>query len=135
MAVALAASGQAQRVLEAISARNRRPALILAALHDLALAGRCPPLMAALTVGDFDAVADAAVDAVFVQADWVVATARKSLRTVETGSCSVLYPAVADVADRLDAAAVALIDVGGFCRRQPACRPRRHHLQHQPVPR
>jgi len=38
------------------------------ALHDLTLAGRCPPLPAALAAGDFDAIADAAVDAVVVQA-------------------------------------------------------------------
>lgn len=112
MAVALAGSGQAQRVLETVPARHRRPALILAALHDLALAGRCPPLTAALAAGDVDAIAAAAVEAVVVQADWVVATARRSWRTVQTGSCPVLYPAVAEAAHRLDAAAVALIDVG-----------------------
>ncbi len=112
MAVALAGSGQAQRVLETVPARHRRPALILAVLHDLALAGCCPPLTVALAAGDFDAIADAAVEAVVVQADWVVATARRSLRTVDAGSCPVLYPAVAEAAHRVDAAAVALIDVG-----------------------
>jgi hypothetical protein len=42
VAVALSESGEALRAIEAAPARKRRPEVILAALHDLALAGRSP---------------------------------------------------------------------------------------------
>ena len=47
VAVALSESGTALRVIEALPARKRHPTVILAALHDLALAGRAPELAAA----------------------------------------------------------------------------------------
>ena len=52
VAVALSESGEALRAIEAAPARKRHPALILAALHDLALAGRAPALAAAYAAGD-----------------------------------------------------------------------------------
>ena len=39
------------RAVERMSARTRRPPLVLAALHDLALAGRAPALAAAYAGG------------------------------------------------------------------------------------
>src|SRR6202044_3360628 len=42
VAVALSESGEALRAIEAAPARKRHPTVILAALHDLALAGRAP---------------------------------------------------------------------------------------------
>ena len=42
VAIALSESGEALRAIEAVPARKRQPTVILAALHDLALAGRGP---------------------------------------------------------------------------------------------
>src|SRR6185437_6928366 len=42
VAVALSESAEALRAIEAAPARRRHPTVILAALHDLALAGRAP---------------------------------------------------------------------------------------------
>jgi hypothetical protein len=44
VAVALSESDEALRAIEAAPARKRHPTVILAALHDLALAGRAPAL-------------------------------------------------------------------------------------------
>jgi hypothetical protein len=112
VAVALGESAEALRAIEAAPARKRHPALILAALHDLALAGRAPALAAAFTAGDGDAAAGAAIDTLLRLTDAVAATAtRRQLRAGETGRCAVLYPAVAEAARRVGAEAVGLIDV------------------------
>jgi hypothetical protein len=47
VAIALSESDEALRAIEAAPARKRHPTLILAALHDLALAGCAPTLAAA----------------------------------------------------------------------------------------
>src|SRR5215217_6368661 len=61
VAVALSESDEALRAIEAAPARKRHPTVILAALHDLALAGRAPALAAAYAAADGDAaVAEAA---------------------------------------------------------------------------
>ena len=44
VAVALSDSDEALRAIEAAPSRKRHPTVILAALHDLALAGRAPAL-------------------------------------------------------------------------------------------
>jgi hypothetical protein len=101
------------RALEAMPVRARRPPALLAALHDLALAGRAPVLAAAYAAGDGDAAAGAAVDTLLRRADAVAAiAARRRPRTDETGRCAVLYPAVAEAAHRAGAEAVGLVDVG-----------------------
>ncbi len=113
VAVALSESGQALRAIQAAPARKRNPAVILAALHDLALAGRAPALAAAYAAADSDAAADAAIDTLVAMTDSVVATAvRLPVRASETGRCAVLYPAIAEAARRVGAKAVGLIDVG-----------------------
>jgi hypothetical protein len=113
VAVALSESGEALRAIEAAPARKRRPAVILAALHDLALAGRAPALAAAYAAADGDAAAGAAIDTLLRMTDSVVAIAvRRPTPTNETGRCAVLYPAIAEAAHRLGAHAVGLIDVG-----------------------
>ncbi|MFJ8081184.1 DUF2332 domain-containing protein [Streptomyces sp. NPDC096205] len=113
VAVALSESEAALRAVEAAPARKRQPALILAALYDLALAGRAPELAAAYAAGDGDAAARAAVETLLVRADEVAALAvRRRTRTDVTGRCAVLYPAVAEAARRVGAKAVGLIDVG-----------------------
>jgi hypothetical protein len=113
VAVALSESGEALRAIEAAPARRRHPAVILAALHDLALAGRAPALAAAYAAGDGDAAADAAIEALLRMTDSVAAIAgRRKARTDETGRCAVLYPAIAEAARRAGADAVGLIDVG-----------------------
>jgi hypothetical protein len=62
VAVALSESDEALRAIEAAPARKRHPTVILAALHDLALAGRAPALAAAYAAADGDAAAGAAID-------------------------------------------------------------------------
>lgn len=113
IAAALSESDEALRAIEAAPARKRHPTLILAALHDLALAGRAPALAAAYAVADGDAAAAAAIDTLVRMTDSVVAIAlHRRVRTSETVRCAVLYPAIAEAARRLDAKAVGLIDVG-----------------------
>jgi hypothetical protein len=113
VAVALSASEEALRAVEAAPARRRHPTVILAALHDLALAGRAPALAAAYAAGDGDAAATAAIDTLVGMTDSVVAiAARRRTRANETGCCAVLYPAIAEAARRAGANAVGLIDVG-----------------------
>jgi hypothetical protein len=113
VAAALSESGEALRAIEAAPARKRHPALILAALHDLALAGRAPALAAAYAAADGDAAASAAIDTLLRMTDLVVAIAvRRKIRNNETGRCAVLYPAIAEAAHRAGANAVGLIDVG-----------------------
>lgn len=113
VAVALSESDEALRAIESAPARKRHPTVILAALHDLALAGRAPALAAAYAAADGDAAADAAIDTLLRMTDSVVAIAvRRQTRTNETGRCAVLYPAIAEAARRVGANAVGLIDVG-----------------------
>jgi hypothetical protein len=113
VAIALSESDEALRAIEAAPARKRQPTLILAALHDLALAGRAPALAAAYAAADGDAAAGAAIDTLLRMTDDVVAIAvRRRPQTIETGRCAVLYPAIAEAARRVGATAVGLIDVG-----------------------
>ena len=113
VAVALSESGEALRAIETAPARKRHPTVILAALHDLALAGRAPALAAAYAAADGDAAAGAAIDTLLRMTDSVVAIAvRRPTRANETGRCAVLYPAIAEAARRAGANAVGLIDVG-----------------------
>jgi hypothetical protein len=112
VALALSESDEALRAIEAAPARRRHPTLILAALHDLALAGRAPALAAAYADGDGDAAARAAIDTMVRMTDSVAAIAvHRRARTNETGRCAVLYPAIAEAARRVGATAVGLIDV------------------------
>jgi hypothetical protein len=114
VAVAVSASDEALRAIEAAPARKRNPAVILAALHDLALAGRAPELAEAYAAADGDAAAAAAIDTLLRMTESVVAIAvRRQVRADETGRGAVLYPAIAEVARRVGAEAVGLIDVGG----------------------
>lgn len=113
VAVALSESDDALRAIGTAPARRRHPTVILAALHDLAIAGRAPALAAAYAAADGDAAADAAIDTLLRMTDSVVAVAvRRRTRPDETGRCTVLYPAIAEAAHRVGATAVGLIDVG-----------------------
>jgi hypothetical protein len=113
VAVALSESDEALHAIEAAPARKRHPTVILAALHDLTLDGRAPALAAAYAAADGDAAAAAAIDTLLRLTDSVVAIAvQRQVRTNETGHCAVLYPAIAEVARRVGATAVGLIDVG-----------------------
>ncbi|WP_277210991.1 DUF2332 domain-containing protein [Isoptericola croceus] len=113
VAVALSESPEALRAVEEAPARKRHPALILAVLHDLALAGRAPALAAAHAAGDGDAAAAAAVETLRQRPDAVgeIAACRRLL-TDETGRGAVLSPAVSEAARRIGARSVGLIDVG-----------------------
>jgi hypothetical protein len=113
VAVTLSESGEALRAIETAPARKRHPTVVLAALHDLALAGRAPALAEAHAAADRDAAARAAIDTLLRMTDSVVAIAvRRKPQTFETGRCAVLYPAIAEAARRAGANAVGLIDVG-----------------------
>ena len=101
VAVTLSASREALCAIEAAPARKRHPTVILAALHDLALAGRAPALAAAYAAADGDAAAGAAIDTLLRMTGSVVAIAvRRKPRANETGRCAVLYPAIAEAARR-----------------------------------
>ncbi|HEY3508946.1 DUF2332 domain-containing protein [Kribbella sp. NPDC051137] len=158
VAIALSESAEALRVIEAAPPRRRHPSLVLAALHDLALAGQAPALAAALAAANAstapatptdpsskpsskptseptsehsaEAVADAplrgAASGVRVRSAGVVAVevmvgmgelvlgriAGRKVRGDEGGRHAVLYPAVTEVARRVGADAIGLIDVG-----------------------
>jgi hypothetical protein len=112
VAVALSESEAALGAIRAAPAPKRHPRVILAALYDLALAGRAPALAAAYAAGDGDAAASAAIDTLLAMTEAVVAIAvRRRPRTNETGRCAVLYPAIAEAARRVDATSVGLIDL------------------------
>lgn len=114
VALAFAGSDQALGVLGSLPARRRHPRAVLAALHDLALAGRAPALATAYLVGDAEAAARAALEALLGLTEEVLAiVGRRPVRDDVTGHATVLHPAVAEVAHRVGAAAVGLIDVGG----------------------
>ncbi|WP_163543115.1 DUF2332 domain-containing protein [Occultella kanbiaonis] len=113
VAIAVSRSSAALRAVETAPARRRRPAMVLAALHALALAGRAPALAEAYAAGDGDAAASAAVETLTAMADAVVAiVTSRQLRAEETGRATVLYPAIAHAAHRAGANAIGLIDVG-----------------------
>jgi hypothetical protein len=113
VALAVSGSDEALHAIETAPARKRHPALILAALHDLALAGQAQSLAAAYAAGDGGAAAGAAIDTLLRLTDPVVdLVTRRQLRTIESVRCSVLYPAIAEAAHRVGASAVGLIDVG-----------------------
>ena len=83
VAVALSESDAALRAIEAAPARRRQPRMILAALHDLALARRAPALAAAYAAADGDAAAGAAIDTLARMTDSVVAIAvRRQTRAI-----------------------------------------------------
>jgi hypothetical protein len=113
VAIALSESEACLRAIAAAPARRRHPTLILAALQDLALAGRAPALAAPYAVADGDAAAVAAIDVLVRMTDSVAAIAgRRKVRIGETGRYGVLYPAIVEAARRAGAGAVGLIDVG-----------------------
>ena len=114
VAGALSESGEALRAIETAPARGRHPAVILAALHDLALAGRAPALAAAYAAADGDAAAAAAIDTLLGMTGAVVAIAgRRPPRAFGCdGRGAVLYPAIAEAARRAGADSVGLVDVG-----------------------
>jgi hypothetical protein len=90
---------------------ERRPRVVLAALHDLALAGRAPALAAAFAARDGDAAAAAALDTLLTMPDAVAEiAARRRPRSHQAGCATVLYPAIAAAAQGADA--VGLIDIG-----------------------
>src|SRR5215467_13042159 len=92
VAVALSESGEALRAIETAPARKRHPTVILAALHDLALAGRAPALAAAYAAADGDAAAGAAIGTLLRMTGSVVDIAvRRPVRTYGTVRCAVLY--------------------------------------------
>lgn len=113
VAIALSESEAAMRAIAAVPVRKRRPAVILAALHDLALSGRARLLAAAYELGDVEAAATAAINTLLELTDTIVdIAAHRTPRYDDTGRCGVLYPAIAEVARRTGVNTVGLIDVG-----------------------
>ncbi|GGM09064.1 DUF2332 domain-containing protein [Nakamurella endophytica] len=112
VALAVSRSDPALQVLAAAPGRARRPAALLAALHDLAVAGRAPALAAAYAAGDGPAAAAAAVAVLLRDSGAVLATAaRRAPCGDETGRWAALYPVVAAAAHRTGAARIGLVDV------------------------
>lgn len=112
IAVAISESEAALAVIERAPVRRRQPALILACLYDLALSGRAPQLLAALSGTDSVATGAAGTAALLGHPDVVVATARhRQLRSIDVGRCATLLPAVAEAAHRGGTDTVGLIDL------------------------
>src|SRR5215217_370014 len=133
VAVALSESDEALRAIEAAPARKRHPRVILAALYDLALAGRAPALAGAYAASDGDAAASAAIDTLLAMPAAVVATAvRRRTRTNETGRGGA-------VSGHCRGGPPGRRDGGWAGRRglfggvQPRCRSRWHHLQQRTI--
>ncbi|NKQ53023.1 DUF2332 domain-containing protein [Amycolatopsis sp. K13G38] len=113
VSIAVSESGEALRAIETAPARKRQPAVILAALHDLALAGRAPALAGAYAAGNAEAAAGAAIETLLKLTGEVVdIAAHRRPRPDETGHGAVLYPAIAEAAHRVGTNAIGLIDVG-----------------------
>ncbi|WP_328998945.1 DUF2332 domain-containing protein [Kribbella sp. NBC_00709] len=123
LALALSESDAALHAIETAPARKRHPALILAALHNLALTGQAPSLTAAYAAvatdaglplaASVDAAVVAAVEALVGMTDAVVSVvAQRKVRGNATGNHALLYPAIAEVARRVGASSVGLVDVG-----------------------
>ncbi len=111
VAGALSRSDAVVRRLEAAAARD--PAVLLAALHDRALAGAAPALAAAYAAGDGGLAGRTAVDLLLHGTGEVLAVAsRRRLPAPTTPVRAVLRPAVACAAHRLGAYAVALVHLG-----------------------
>lgn len=134
IALALSESDAALRAIETAPARKRNPALILAALHHLALTGQAPTLATAYTaaaasaapsdsaaaapadsraVAIGDSAADAAIQTLGEMTAAVVAVvSERKVRANVGGNHAVLYPAIAELARRVGVSTVGLIDVG-----------------------
>ncbi|GAB2684276.1 DUF2332 domain-containing protein [Thalassiella azotivora] len=113
VATALGESGAAQEVLASAPGLLRRPAAVLAALHDLTLGGRAPALARAVAAGDADAAADCAADTLRrLTAEVVDVATRRPVATDEATSRAVLHPALAVAAGRSGAGAVGLVHLG-----------------------
>jgi hypothetical protein len=113
IANALSKSDEALRVIETAPARQRHPGTILAAVHDLALAGDAPALAKAFATANATDVGAVAAEVVVGMGELVVARAvGRRVRADEGGRHAVLYPAVVEVARRVRSGAVGLIDVG-----------------------
>lgn len=134
LALALSESDTALGAIETAPARKRNPALILAALHNLALTGQAPTLATAYkaaatsatpadsatvangdsgTVANGDSTVEAAIRTLVDMSDAVSAVvSRRKVRANVDGNHAVLYPAIAEVVRRTEANAIGLIDVG-----------------------
>lgn len=106
VAVAISESDEALRAIGAAPPRKRAPAVVLAALHDLALAGHAPAVAAAYADRDPDRAARAAIAALRE-----MPAADRTPRT-PGGHAPVLHPLVAEAAHRVGAGAVGLVGVG-----------------------
>lgn len=113
VSIAFSESSAALRAIEAAPARKRQPALILAALHDLALAGHAPALSEAYANADSEAAAAAAIATLLHMGDSVAAiAARRRIQTIAFEHCAVLYPAITAAAQWAGADSIGLIDAG-----------------------
>ena len=80
------------RAIAAAPARRRSPTAILAALHDLALAGHAPELAAAYAARDGDAAASAAIDRCCATASWPGTGRSGPTRAAATPCCTRPWP-------------------------------------------
>ena len=113
VALGLSESGPALRVLGTIQPSRRHPAVVLAALDDLALSGRAAELAAAYAAGDGDAAAAAAVGALVGAPDAVAdLVAARRMAGDECSRSPVLLPGIARAVQRTGATALGLIDLG-----------------------
>ena len=113
VAAGVAEDAAALAVIAAAPVDKQHPTVVLAVLHDLALAGTAPEVAAAFAAGDGRAAAAAVRAAIVEHRDALLrAVGERQTQTNEVGRSALLYPAVAEAAARVGAARVALVDVG-----------------------
>jgi hypothetical protein len=114
----LARRPEALRWLDAAAPVQRRPNLLLAALHDRVLAGSGGALAAYFASADGQRPPDdalpAALDALLDDEQEALrdAIARNGTQTNEVGRCAVLWPALGEIARRCGGRPLALLDFG-----------------------
>lgn len=123
VAVALSESAEALGIIDSAPARKRHPNLVLAALHDLVLAGEAPSLAAAFAAAGNTTrpaagagaarVGDVAVEVLVGMADAVLERVRgRTVRADEGGRHALLYPAIGEAARRVGSDSAGLIGIG-----------------------
>jgi hypothetical protein len=113
-----AASPEVLAWLQDAAPEQRRPNLLLAALHDLVLEGRAPALAAYYPSAGGERRVDAALAGCFAatcaahEAALRERIATRTTQTNEIGRCAVLWPVLQRLAHATGASRIALLDVG-----------------------
>ena len=106
------------QLLDVAAPEQRRPNLLLAAVHDLVLAGDAHPLAAYFQSVGGQRPADEALHACFVdfcaarRSELLARIASRTTQTNEIGRCAVLWPVLREIVARSGRPRIALFDFG-----------------------